>query len=245
MSASTKLIKSLAPRILFEDQNILVLSKPAGLLSQGEKTGEINLVDWLRQHFGRNYVGLIHRLDRNTSGLMVIGKRSKAAKRLTEALQEGKLERRYTAILIGSLRKEAVWSHYLIKDNDKNIVKASKTFVKNAKQASLTVKPIKIISISGAVLTVAEFLLETGRSHQIRVQAAAEGFPLLGDTKYTKEKSEIINKLFQNINRPALHSSYLSFPHPICKETMQFSDKLPEDMERIISELKSPKNKTF
>jgi 23S rRNA pseudouridine1911/1915/1917 synthase len=74
-------------RILFEDQHLVVLSKSPGLLSQGDHSGEASLVDLLRTHFGRNYVGLVHRLDRNTSGLMVVAKRSKSAERLTDQLQ--------------------------------------------------------------------------------------------------------------------------------------------------------------
>jgi len=72
----------LEPRVIFEDAHLLVLSKPAGLLSQGGESPGENLVDWLRSHLGRPYVGLIHRLDRNTSGIMVVGKRTKAARRL-------------------------------------------------------------------------------------------------------------------------------------------------------------------
>src|SRR6185312_17156504 len=88
------------PKILFEDQHLIVLSKPAGLLSQGEKTGDENLVDWLRTYLGRPYVGLVHRLDRNTSGIMVVAKRTKSAQRLTDALQKGDLHRSYLGWVI-------------------------------------------------------------------------------------------------------------------------------------------------
>ena len=87
--------------ILFEDQHLAVLSKSPNLLSQSDISGETSLVDLLRVHFGRNYVGLIHRLDRNTSGLMVIGKRSKSADRLSAQLKSGELDRQYHALLLG------------------------------------------------------------------------------------------------------------------------------------------------
>ena len=93
------------PKIIFEDKNIIVLDKPAGLLSQGDISGEKNLVDWLRRLLGRHYVGLVHRLDRNTSGIMVVAKRTKAAKRLSASLQEGQLNRIYLAWIIGNLKK--------------------------------------------------------------------------------------------------------------------------------------------
>ena len=99
--------------ILFEDQHLIVLSKAPGILSQGDISGEPSLVDLLRTHFGRNYVGLIHRLDRNTSGLMIVAKRSKSAERLTEQLQNGILVRKYRAILEGSLIAAATWKHSL------------------------------------------------------------------------------------------------------------------------------------
>ena len=85
--------------ILFEDQHLIVLSKAPGVLSQGDISGEPSLVEHLREHFGRHYVGLIHRLDRNTSGLMIVAKRSKSAERLSDQLQNGILIRKYRAIL--------------------------------------------------------------------------------------------------------------------------------------------------
>src|SRR4051812_21602955 len=108
-------MSDLIPKILFEDPHLLVLDKPAGLLSQGEKTGDENLVDWLRQYLGRPYVGLVHRLDRNTSGVMVIAKRTKSASRLTEALQAGKIDRSYLAWVEGRLERPVRWEHYLWK----------------------------------------------------------------------------------------------------------------------------------
>src|SRR3954466_7112299 len=125
----------LSPKILFEDQHLVVLSKPAGLLSQGEKTGDENLVDWLRGYFGRNYVGLIHRLDRNTSGLMVVAKRTKSAQRLTDALQDGSLKRTYLAWVVGDLRAPTTWEHWLLKDEAKNVVRAVAKETPGAKSA--------------------------------------------------------------------------------------------------------------
>src|SRR3954468_14683249 len=107
-----------SPRILFEDTHLIVLAKPAGLLSQGEHTGGENLVDWLREYLGRPYVGLVHRLDRNTSGIMIVAKRTKSANRLTEALREGALEREYLAWVEGACEpgREFRGEHRLLKD---------------------------------------------------------------------------------------------------------------------------------
>ena len=214
--------KLLYPKILYEDNHLIVLSKPAGLLSQGEKTGDHNLVDWLRAYLKRNYVGLVHRLDRNTSGLMVIAKRTKSAQRLTTSLQEGKILRHYLGWAVGTLSKPTRWTHQLEKDERTNLVKVVQS---GGKEAILMALPRAHGLWEQTPLTLIEFKLETGRSHQIRVQAAAEGLALLGDTKYGKSKS--------SFPRTALHSHYLVFPHPMTEEDMQFEDPLPLDMSEI------------
>jgi 23S rRNA pseudouridine1911/1915/1917 synthase len=212
----------LSPVILFEDTHLLVLDKPAGLLSQGEHTGDENLVDWLRQYLGRPYVGLIHRLDRNTSGIMVVAKRTKSAQRLTESLQAGKIERTYLAWLEGKLTPGPHrWAHSLRKDEARNITQVVKS---GGKEAVLTVTPQTFGLWDDMPLTLAEFKLETGRSHQIRVQAAHERFPLLGDRKYGARG---------DFGRPALHSHHLVFEHPMSRERVEFKAPLPADMAKI------------
>lgn len=209
------------PGILYEDSHLIVLSKPAGLLSQGEHRGEPNLVDWLRGYLGRNYVGLIHRLDRNTSGVMVVAKRTKSAQRLTRSLQEGKIHRSYLAWLIGTVPAPVQWTHQLLKDSSTNTVRVVKS---GGKIASLTATPLQCKNWKQIGITLAEFRLETGRSHQIRVQAAHEGFPLLGDTKYATRSGA------PHFTRVALHSHRLEFPHPMSEEIMKFIDPLPKDL---------------
>ena len=226
--------------VLYEDTHLLVLNKSAGLLSQAaDHSTEENLVDLLRVRFGRPYVGLVHRLDRNTSGLMVVAKRTKAAERLTNSLQEGRLIRRYLAWLVGDLQKQARWEHWLVKNERTNEVRASmiepgRTAPRNAKASALTVRPRERRSFGGAFVTLAEFELETGRSHQIRAQALASGYPLLGDTKYATAQSRDLT-----FPRTALHSYYLEFPHPVPsalenKEPngqLRFEIGLPPDLE--------------
>ena len=212
--------------IHFEDVHLVVLSKPAGLLSQGEHTGDENLVDLLKPHFGRNYVGLIHRLDRNTSGLMVVAKRTKAAQRLTQSLQEGTLQRKYLAWVHGAINSSQTWNHFLKKNEKTNFVSVVKDS-STGKPSTLKAQPIAQGVWEKNTLTLVEFTLETGRSHQIRVQAAAQGHPLLGDIKYGSPQVQ------DSFPRPALHSSFLSFPHPMSKEILQFTDPLPLDMNQI------------
>ncbi len=228
-------MENLTPKIFFEDTHLAVLDKPAGLLSQGDISGEANLVDWLRGHFGRNYVGLIHRLDRNTSGIMVVAKRSKAADRLTKALQEGHLQRTYQAWLVGALVKtKQTWRHFLWKDEKRNESHVVSQGALGAKEAVLHIEVLKEGSWNGKTVTLAKVSLETGRSHQIRVQAAASGHPLLGDTKYGLFGKENWTLAF---GRPALHSFSIAFPHPMSGESLRFEAPLPLDMKRPLQKV--------
>lgn len=225
--------------MVFEDPHLIVLSKPAGLLSQGDSSGDPNVVDWLRERFGRPYVGLVHRLDRNTTGLMVVAKRTKAAERLTNALQAGELNRSYLTWLHGNLTLEARWTHWLLKDERTNTTRVVRAGTSGAKEASLVVSPQWHGSMSGRTngskgasqknsgtpVTLASFVLETGRSHQIRIQSSAEGFPLVGDAKYGAPDT--------GFPRPALHSAKLSFPHPMGGALCEYEDPLPADMAAL------------
>jgi 23S rRNA pseudouridine1911/1915/1917 synthase len=213
----------------FEDQHLIVLEKPAGLLSQGDISEEENLVDLLRVRFGRHYVGLVHRLDRNTSGIMVVAKRSKAAERLTAALQSGEIVRKYQALLIGKV-SGGTWRHELSKD-DENMVRVLRRPEPGSKSAVLHCSPLRSGNFEGLPLTLVEFQLETGRSHQIRVQAEAEGHPVLGDSKYSKGLSDDARRRSMKFGYQALHSVSLTFPHPMSKEVLTFSSPLPRNLE--------------
>lgn len=208
--------------IIFEDTHLIVLSKPCGLLSQGnEQSHNHHLVGMLRIYLGRPYVGLIHRLDRNTSGIMLIGKRTKSSQRLSKSLQQGKIKRTYLGWVIGKLPAQVTWEHFIEKDREKNKTKIVSPQVKNhahLKNASLSAKAIRRAYWCGEIITLAEFELKTGRSHQIRVQSAHEGFPILGDLKYSSYP----------FKRMALHSYSLEFPHPMSHKVMRFTAPLPK-----------------
>lgn len=204
----------------------MVINKPAGLLSQGEEKGDENLVDLLRVYLGRNYVGLVHRLDRNTSGLMVVAKRSKSAERLTEALKAGELKRGYLALVMGHLKApELLWRHELLKDDKNNRVRVVHS---GGKSAILKIYLIQKLQFKTEPLSLVRLELETGRSHQIRVQSAFEGHPLVGDFKYGQK---LLPDIFKEFPRPALHSAELKFPHPMTKEILHFESALPDDMK--------------
>lgn len=220
--------------VYFEDANLIVLEKPAGLLSQGEHSGDPNLVDLLRVRFGRPYVGLVHRLDRNTSGIMVVAKRTKAAQRLTAALQTGLLKRQYLAWLHGNITQGGTWTHNLLKDEESNTVRALSAPAAGSKEATLSYLPRARGEWHGQVLTLVEFTLATGRSHQIRVQAAAEGSPVLGDSKYGDTTQALRSDAPPSSARLALHSFRITFPHPIGGTEHCYESPLPEDMSQML-----------
>ena len=203
----------IVPKVLFEDTHLVVVNKPAGILSQADSSGEYCLVDWARDHFGRHYVGLVHRLDRNTSGLMVLAKRTKSARRLTESLQKRLLKREYVGIVMNPpVQQKGHWSHLLEKDPKTNETRVSP----RGRPAQLNYRLLKKSVISGAPVGLMEFQLETGRSHQIRIQCATEGSPLIGDQKYGDPESTVL------FHRPALHATRIEFPHPMSKEILKF-----------------------
>jgi 23S rRNA pseudouridine1911/1915/1917 synthase len=221
------------PTILFEDTHLIVLSKPAGWLSQGGEASGPVLVDWLREHVGRPFVGLVHRLDRGTSGVMVAAKRTKSADRLTRALKDGHLDREYLAWvegLLGPLGRPTRWEHYLAKNERTNRVTAYRALgpkAAGAKAASLSTIPIQAGAWQGNPLTLMRVKLETGRSHQIRAQSAFEGFPLLGDAKYGAKVA--------GFPRIALHSWRIAFPHPMSGEELRFEAELPAELQSLLT----------
>jgi 23S rRNA pseudouridine1911/1915/1917 synthase len=216
------------PKILYEDTHLLVLSKPSGLLSQGNDHNEWNLVDWARSYLKRNYVGLIHRLDRETSGIILIAKRSKAANRISEQLVLGHLKRQYQGWVIGKMNQPHFWTHQILKQknfskiitpSDPHLKTSQKDSLDNSKEASLEAFPLKHIKFQNHILTLVSFILHTGRNHQIRVQASYENFPLLGDSRYGKGLP---------FPRLALHSYQVEFSHPMSLEKLVFIDPLPD-----------------
>lgn len=212
------------PQIVFEDNHLLVVNKPAGLLSQGDETHDESVVSWAQKYLGRPYVGLVHRLDRNTSGLMVLGKRTKSAQRLSESIQKRDFKKTYLACVEGILQGSQQLSHYLRKDEREKKTRVVTAQVRGAQLAKLSYKALKTFTlpISKATGTLVEIDLETGRFHQIRAQMGALKHPLLGDFKYGAQHQEVLRVL--------LHSAKIEFPHPVLEETMVFRSDLPPDM---------------
>ena len=206
--------------ILYEDNHVIVVVKPANILSQGDSTGDISILDMVKQYIkikyhkpGNVYVGLVHRLDRPVGGIMVFAKSSKAASRLTKNFQNHQIVKKYYAIVHGKMESE---SGKLIDYIDRS--KDGKSFISsNGKKAILSYEVVKYNPDSNCSLVSIE--LETGRHHQIRVQFSSRGHSLLGDQRYGKI----------DYTQIALFCYHLSFPHPITKEYLSFTINPPKE----------------
>lgn len=200
--------------VLFEDNHLLVVYKPVGILSQADITGDIDMLtlgkEYIKHRYnkpGEVYLGLVHRLDRMTSGVMVFAKTSKAAMRLSNDIINHNFFKEYICVCEGSIENydETTLIDYLEKDE-----KLNKSFISpNGKEAILSYQVIKTKNNKSLV----RIKLKTGRHHQIRVQFSNIGHPLYGDIKYGSKFKEDL----------ALQAYKLSFYHPISKELLTFS----------------------
>ena len=213
--------------ILYEDNHIIVVLKPQNIPSQGDESGDKDLLTMVKEYIkvtynkpGNVYVGLVHRLDRPTGGVMVFAKSSKGASRLSEQMRSGDFEKKYLTVLASAPReKKAFLTHYLKKNAVNNMVYVSSQGTEGAKMACLEYEVLD--EKNGLAFT--EVRLHTGRSHQIRVQMSAIGAPLYGDMRYGGEKAKK--------GKLALWAYYLAFTHPVTGERMVFKVQPPKDCE--------------
>lgn len=206
--------------IAYEDNHVIVVVKPQNVPSCPDGTGDMDMLTAVKKYLiekyqkpGDAFVGLVHRLDRPTGGVMMFAKTSKAATRLSESIKNGETEKKYFAVVVGTPRESSVvgLTHYLIKDAAKNLVYTVPMATEGAKKAVLDYTTIA----SNDKLSLLSIRLHTGRAHQIRVQMQTLGVPLFGDQKYGQGKSPAGYNL-------ALWATELKFTHPTTKEKMVF-----------------------
>lgn len=210
--------------VLHEDNHLLVVAKPPGLPTMGVREDDPSLVreakEYLRQKYdkpGNVYLGIASRLDAVTSGAIVLARTSKAARRLTDAFRTKEVEKTYWAG-VGTTPEPAAAEcfDHLRKDETQRRMVIAGSDVRDAKEARLAYRTIEIVPELGALLEVA---LETGRKHQIRVQLAHRGWPILGDRKYGSRVP-----FPEGI---ALHARRLAFEHPVRKTPIEIEAPLP------------------
>ena len=204
--------------IIYEDNHLLVVEKPINIPTQEDNTKDKDLLTILKEYIkekynkpGNVYLGLVHRLDRPVGGIMVFARTSKAASRLSEQVRNKTFKKTYNAVVIGNIENTGKLKDYLLKDEKRNIVKVDE----KGKEAILNFKKLNFKDN----MSLVEINLETGRSHQIRVQMSHHGYPIFGDQKYNKNA-----KVGEQI---ALFAKKIEFVHPTTNELLTFELDLP------------------
>lgn len=205
--------------VLYEDNHIIVVEKEINIPICLDSSGDMDLLTMVKKYLkekyhkqGNVYLGLIHRLDRPVGGIVVFAKTSKAASRLSEQVRNKILQKKYYAVIIGSIKPTGILKDKLLKDTKNNIVKVDE----KGKESILEYK----VLATKDNLTLVDINLITGRSHQIRVQFSSHGNPLYGDLKYNK-KANVGEQI-------ALFAYQLKIVHPISKEELIFTLPKPK-----------------
>jgi 23S rRNA pseudouridine1911/1915/1917 synthase len=235
--------------IVYEDKDILIVNKPAGMVvhpgAGNHKDTLVNALiykykDKLSNINGNVRPGIVHRIDKETSGLLVVAKNNNAHSNLGKQFSDHTIKRTYQALCWGVLRPLSGRVETLIGRSRKNRQLMSVTEV-SGKKAITNYTTIKVFEIKDIPkISFIECELETGKTHQIRVHMAYKGCSLLGDQQYGKKnlKFKKINEDFENklkiLNRQALHAKNLGFIHPTTKKIVNFESKLPKDFKKIL-----------
>lgn len=213
-------------QIIYEDNHLLIINKKAGQLVQGDKTGDESLLDLLKNHIkirdekpGNVFLGLVHRIDRPTSGLVIFAKTSKALSRLTQMVKNREIRKIYWA-LVGKepMPQQQRLVHYLKKNEKNNKAIVFPYATEGAKEAILTYRILKTLDN----YRLLEIDLETGRHHQIRAQLSQIGAPIKGDLKYGSPRSNSDGGI-------SLLARKLSFVHPVSKESIEVTAPVPQN----------------
>lgn len=213
-------------QILYEDNHLLVINKKYGQLVQGDKTGDESLLELIKnfikkrdQKPGNVFLGLVHRIDRPTSGLVIYAKTSKALSRLTQMVKNREIKKTYWAIVPKEMiPQQQTLVHFLQKNEKTNKAIVFPRETEGAKRAVLHYEVIKTLDN----YQLLEIDLETGRHHQIRAQLSKIGVPIKGDLKYGSPRSNSDGGI-------SLHARKLEFIHPVTKENIEISAPVPQN----------------
>lgn len=214
-------------QVLHEDNHIIVINKRVGDIVQGDKTGDKPLSDVVKEYIKQKYnkpgevfLGVVHRLDRPTTGIVVFARTSKALTRLNDLFKNRETQKTYWAVVKNKPPKEHdILEHYLKRNEKSNTSKAHLKEVPGSKKASLDYTVFKVLNNYYAL----EINLHTGRHHQIRSQLSAIGSPIKGDLKYGFDRSNPDGGIH-------LHARKLILAHPVTKETLTITAPVPHDV---------------
>jgi len=232
--------------ILFEDEDLLVVNKPAGLVVHpAHGHHERTLVNALIHHtkdlsmgFGENRPGIVHRLDKETSGLLVIAKNNFAHENLSQQFQQRTVHRRYWALVFGEIKNQEGRIETLIARHPTD----RKKFSSKVTAGKIAITNYKRLAVSPKKMSLLEVRLETGRTHQIRVHMSDAGFPIVGDVLYGSSrkvpavKPVSLRELIKELPRIALHAKELGFVHPKTRQELHFTSEIPSDLMPLFKE---------
>lgn len=212
--------------VIYEDNHIIIVSKESGEIVQGDKTGDTPLSETVKQYIkeayakpGNVFLGVVHRLDRPVSGLVLFARTSKALPRLNKMFAEGDIHKTYWAIVANTPpQPEGTLVHWMVRNEKQNKSYAYDHEVPNSKRAELDYKVIR----KSDRYCLVEVVLKTGRHHQIRCQLAKMGCPIKGDLKYGAKRSNADGSI-------CLHSRRMEFVHPISKKEIVVEAPVPND----------------
>ena len=243
--------------IIYEDNDVMVINKPAGLVVHpGAGNFDNTLVNALINYDKKNLSsingelrpGIVHRLDKDTSGVIIVAKNNFAHTHLSKQFNEHSIDRKYIALVWGKLRSQKGEIKTFITRSSKNrqLMDVSQT---KGKLAITNYKTIEIYENARVpTLSLVEYRLKTGRTHQIRVHMKFKGNPILGDKSYKKKLKKLkdvdpeLNEIIKKIDRQCLHAKSLGFLHPTKNQRLFFESKLPNDLHKIVKKLRSTSN---
>ena len=243
--------------IIYEDNDVMVINKPAGLVVHpGAGNLDNTLVNALINYDKKNLSsingelrpGIVHRLDKDTSGVIIVAKNNFAHTHLSKQFNEHSIDRKYIALVWGKLRpqKEEIKTFITRSSKNRQLMDVSQT---KGKLAITNYKTIEIYENARVpTLSLVEYRLKTGRTHQIRVHMKFKGNPILGDKSYKKKLKKLkdvdpeLNEIIKKIDRQCLHAKSLGFLHPTKNQRLFFESKLPNDLHKIVKKLRSTSN---
>ena len=230
VEASDHLKQLLTDSVLYEDKGLLIINKPSGLAVHSGSGVTIGVIEALRSMY-KDPVELVHRLDRATSGILLIAKKRSVLKNLHEQLSQHQMEKRYTALVKGTWSKKRHTIDAPLYQNSRYTVVDAK-----GKEAISHFQPLKNFHQQDFEASLVEVLIETGRTHQIRAHAKHAGHPIAGDDKYGDSRFDAEIKT-KGLNRLFLHAHQLTFTNPLTNEIQKVQAPLTQDLQDFLKKL--------